>query len=169
MEGRKGRWEGRKCGTKKKADQGKAEDPPPSPRLGSGGSGGGKPLAGTREPHTLTCPSPSPPARRRLRAAAGRARTHGARTRAASRFPELALRPFSPSPAHSKPGARSVAAAVAAAQLPWPPPPRETLPRPLPLRPPGRRFSVVSGPSLPHPAQVLSGPIDKRLRFRRPG
>lgn len=100
-----------------------------------GRGGGGKPIAGAREPHTLTCPSPSPSAGLRLRAAADHARTRGARTRAAGRFFELALGPFSPSPAHSKPGARSVAAAVAAAQLPWPPPLLETLPPLLPLRP----------------------------------
>lgn len=162
---------GREVRGEEEGRRGKSRRPPTPPKdqVGLGGSGGGKPLAGTRESHTLTCPSPSPPARRRLRAAAGRARTQGARTRTAGLFLELALRPFSPSPAHSKPGARSVAAAVASAQLPWPPPPRETLPRPLPLRPPGRRFSVVSRPSLPHPAQVLSGPIDERLRVRRLG
>eukprot|EP00071_Canis_lupus_P049267 XP_022282824.1 basic proline-rich protein-like [Canis lupus familiaris] len=131
---------------------------PPSTGLRSGGSGGGKPLAGTREPHTLTCPSPSPPARRRLREAAGRARTQGARTRTAGRFLELALRPFSPSPAHSKPGARSAAAAVACAQLPWPPPPRETLPRPSHSAlkeggsrwSPGPHFRTPPGPAWPN-------------------
>lgn len=82
----------------------------------------------------------------------GRACTQGARTRAAGHCLELAFRPFSPSPAHSNRGARSVAAVVAAAQLPWPPPSRETLPPLRPLRPTGKGLSVVSRPSLPHPA-----------------
>ncbi|CAD7693853.1 unnamed protein product [Nyctereutes procyonoides] len=167
------RWQGGKCGAKRRADPGKAEDASPHPATPStgwrsGGSGGGKPLAGTREPHTLTCPSPSPPARRRLREAAGRARTQGARTRTAGRFLELALRPFSPSPAHSKPGARSAAAAVACAQLPWPPPPRETLPRPSHSAlleggsrwSPGPHFRTPPGPVWPNRREA-AGPATR--------
>lgn len=104
-----------------------------------------------------TCPSPSPPARRRLRAAASRAHTQGARTRAAGRFLELALRRFSPSPAHSKLGARSKP----------PLPPRSCHSRPCsgnpppvppPAPPPSLQKAALRSPklSLPHPAP---GPV----------
>lgn len=74
---------------------------------------------------TRTCPSPSPPAWQRFGASSG----HGART--ASVCLQIALCQLSRSSAHSKPGARSVAAAFAAAQPPW---------LPLLQKPPGFFF-----------------------------
>lgn len=89
--------------------------------------------------------------------------------RAARAHEALALRPVSPSPAHSKPGARRVAAAAAAAQPPWPPLPREALPPPRPLGPAGRGLSAVSGPHFRIPPPVLCLPIGERLWVGRLG
>lgn len=178
-EDRRGRREGRKYGTTQREttsgrEAGGVEPSPPRGR------------AGARRPHTLTCPSPCPPARpaeapiRRGPRARARTRTH-ARPRL---LPALALGRLSPSSAHSKPGARSVATAVAAAQPPWPPlppkspspppapdPPRSRpTPRPGPASPPRSRPILRLGPapkaelgavsrlSLPHPAPGLFWP-----------
>ena len=98
--------------------EGQRTPPPAKTRVRIGmGVGEGSPSR-AREPHTLTCPSPSPPARRRLPADAGCARTQDARTRAAGRFLEPALRRVSPNPARSKLCACSVSVAAAATQLP---------------------------------------------------
>lgn len=141
------------------------------------GIGDGKPLAGAREPHTLTCPSPSRPpggGSELPRAPRARARAHTrgsarARARDAGRLFELALRRFSRSPAHSKPGARSVAGAVAAAQLPWPPPPSGN-PPPAPPSTPSWKGppGFLRAPHFRPPLHVPSGPIGERLRVWQP-
>ncbi|XP_036064223.1 serine/arginine repetitive matrix protein 3-like [Onychomys torridus] len=192
VEGRRGRRESRKCGTTQRVP-GKRGHRPPGPEPGDREAGVGRergrekeekkkePLAGARRPHTLTCPSPSPPARRRLPSCrgprvrvrahtrfgvggGGRTRTHAAAAAAAGSASSSRARArarLSPSSAHSKPGARPVAAAaaavaaVAAAQPPWPPLRQKharTPPRPRPDPASKAELGAVSRLSLPHPA-----------------
>lgn len=114
-----------------------------------------KPLAGARRPHTLTCPSPSPPARRRLRAAAGHARSRGARAhsrcppRARAQPAQSQLRSFKAGRALRRSRRCRRAAAMAAPSPNTRPDPALAPPRTRPFSPPRPCLRALFSRTLP--------------------
>lgn len=166
--GGRGRGPKRKAGGQEVRSDPEGDREARPPAAGRTGSGGGwvekKPLAGARRPHTLTCPSPSPPARRRLRAAAGHARSRGARAhsrclpRARAPPAQSQLRSFKAGRAlrRSRRGRRAAAMAAPSPKTRPDPALAPPWPRPFP------RPDPVSRLWLPHSASRTSGPIEDR-------
>lgn len=167
MEGRKGRWEGRKCAKRRRA-HGEGQTMPQRLGLGSGwGLGEESPSqARANRTHSPAPPPPRPPGGGSELPRAARAHTRRAHARCLSlpraRAPPVHSQPRSFKAGRALPSSlRCLRAASMAARSSGNPPPAPPLAPPPALLEGGSRLSP--GPGFRTPPQVLAGPIGERL------